>query len=110
MFVVSELIIYLVLFYHIHVYNETLKTKNSLGLSKETLNGRRNQNIIHLAGQCLSFVIEMSTLFIAQLITVYGDKNNHIGIVPSILIFVHSLMTICFILTSHELRKFYFEK
>ena len=104
LFIILELVIYIILFVHIYCHNEKLMNGNQLGLSKDTLKKRKTKNVITLFGQFLSFVIETIATII---LSVYLS----IGFVfPPLHMFIAALLTASFFLSSPELKRFYFNQ
>ena len=107
-FIVAEMAIYVFLFYDVYHHNEELKNGNSLGLSTDILNQRKQRNVITLVGQFLAFIIEIIGVNLILLVVVYHGTNDFVGIVPRLKIFGSALLMITYFLTSPELRNFYF--
>ena len=103
-FVVAELVMYIILFKDLYCHNKELKNGNSLGLSADTLRKRQKKNVITLFGQCLSFVIEIVGTFIITF-PIQGSIND-----GPIRIFLAALLVASYFVASPELKRFYFKK
>ena len=102
-FIVGELIIYLILFKDQYEYNKELQNGKSLGLSKDNLQKRHRKNVISLFGQFATFVIEFVTSVIYHVaIHMEFSAFNIKQSLDMLLVFSY--------FTSPELRQFYFIK
>ena len=107
--IVLELAAYIILFWHLHKYNQNLKTDGStLRISHDTLNRRKRRNIVTFVGQFASFIIEIIVTIILQLLVVFNGNNAGNGLVPALAITTSAILTITFFVASPELKKFYF--
>ena len=97
-FIITELMIYFVLFHDIYRHNQTLVNGNSLGISQDTLRQRKRKNIITLCGQCVCFLVEILVSTILLVVEVRFGQ---------VLIFT-AFHTAAFFLASPELKKYYF--
>ena len=100
----TEVTMYLVIFWGLHKQNKF----HTRGLSLETIKHRNKKNAITLTGQVLSFVVELCTSIIAQLLIM----DNSFGILePAALtcwiIVITSTVSVLQFMTSPELRRFY---
>ena len=100
----TEVTMYLVIFWGLHKQNKF----HTRGLSLETIKHRNKKNAITLSGQVLSFVVELCTSIIAQLLIM----DNSFGILePAALtcwiIVITSTVSVLQFMTSPELRRFY---
>ena len=100
----TEVTMYLVIFWGLHKQNKF----HTRGLSLETIKHRNKKNAITLSGQVLSFVVELCTSIIAQLLII----DNSFGIFePAALtcwiIVITSTVSVLQFMTSPELRRFY---
>ena len=101
--IVMELIIYAILFKHLHDHNLKAE-KSNLGLSKEILNQRKRKNVISFVGEFISFVIECSVPILIQLMVAYNFNHS----LPIIGPFLDFALVIAFFVSSPEIRRFYF--
>ena len=99
-FVLAELTIYILIFYHLYHHTEDLKKFQLLGISTKSLNQRHKKNIISFFGQFVLFVIEISITVIPQLL-------ENWALLPAFWI-SKAMLTIAFILISTELRQYCF--
>ena len=102
-FIVGELIIYLILFKDQYEHNKELQNGKSLGLSKDNLQKRHRKNVITLFGQFATFVIEfvISVIYHVAIHMEFSAFN--------IKQFLEMLLVFSYF-TSPELRQFYFIK
>ena len=105
--VTFEVIIYIILFKHLHAYNKDMK-KRKLGLSTETLNKRKRRNVITFLGEFAAFMVE-SVFAILMLVILYHESNQIIWFVPFIALFSQVALILTFFLASPELKRFYFD-
>ena len=102
-FIVVELIIYLILFKDQHEHNKELQNGKSLGLSKDNLQKRHRKNVISLFGQFATFVIEfVSSVIYHVAIHMEFSAFNIKQSLDMLLVFSYFI--------SPELRRFYFIK
>ena len=104
-FVIIELFMYLTIFHHLYIYNN----KGVSGLSADTINKRKRQNVISLTGQCISFVVETIVGLVTQFIMFFHASSSFADeslFVPVVLIGM-ALVTITEFISSPELRRFY---
>ena len=106
--VTFEVIIYVILFIHLHAYNQDTK-KRKLGLSTETLNKRKRRNVITFLGEFAAFMIESVFGILMQLVILYHESNQIIWFVPFIALFSQVALILTFFLASPELKRFYFD-
>ena len=100
----TEVTMYLVIFWGLHKQNK-FQTR---GLPLETIKHRKKKNAITLTGQVLSFVVELCTSIIAQLLIM----DNSFGILEPaamtcLVIVITSTVSVLQFMTSPELRRFY---
>ena len=102
-FIVVELLMYVILFRHVYCYNKELKNGKSLGLPADTLLIRQKKNVINIFGQCLSFSIEtICTLFISVAIQLNFTTFN-------VRILGNTFLVTSYFVALPELRRFYFK-
>ena len=65
---------YVILFQHIFSHDEDMKTKGSLGLSKDTFTQRKQRNVITLSGQFARFIVKiaMSGFYLSGTLYILG--------------------------------------
>ena len=98
MFIITELIIYIILFHDIYTHNQKLINGNSLGISQDTLRQRKRKNVTTLFGQCICFVVEILVTIILLVVDVrYGQ-----------VVTFTAFHTAALFLTSPELKRYYF--
>ena len=102
-FIIVELLMYIILFRHVYCYNKELKNGKSLGLPADTLLKRQKKNVITIFGQCLSFVIEsLGTFFISVAI--------HLNFTTFyVRILGNTFLVASYFVALPELRRFYFK-
>ena len=106
--IILELGAYILLFWHLHKYNQSLKENgNQLGLSHGTLNLRKRRNVITFVGQFASFVIEIFVTIILQLLIVFNGSHAGNWFVTALAITSSAILTITFFVASPELKQFY---
>ena len=124
--IICEMLMYLILFYEQYTYNENLQmkkstefemghsktqnsqdteAKNKIGVSKQDLINRKQKNVVTLFGQFLSFLTEIIASTIVQII--YASSGTLSGIHHPTSIFTTAILTVSFILSSPELKRFY---
>ena len=102
--ILTELGIYIVIFWTLYNANQTPK----LGLTKDTINKRNRKNVITLSGQVISFFIE--TLCAIIMSSLYsGFELVEPAAVTPMLVIASSIISVSQIVTSPELRQFYFK-
>ena len=112
-FVLVEMSIYIILFHYFHTHNVSIKKeKQGLGLSPDTIKGRKKQNVITLSGQSISFIVETVAVTIGQLIIFFHNTHNTQfpdgSLAASFILPFSAVLTGTFFVASPELRRFYF--
>ena len=106
--VTFEVIIYVILFIHLHAYNQEL-TKQKLGLPIETINKRKRRNVISFLGEFATFVVETVFGIFMELVILFYGSDQIIWFLPFFAIFSQAALIITFFLASPELKRFYFD-
>ena len=109
--IIFELMAYLILFWHMKHYNETLEKrngKNILNISEAIFRQRKRKNVITFVGQFACFIVEIVVSVIVQILTVYHGSNVGNGLLPVIFISSSAILSTTFIMASPEIRRFYF--
>lgn len=99
LFVLSELICYIIIYRTLVNSDSSIKSM----VSKETFNKRSRRNVITLAGQSFSFVVEFG-FGVTVLITLYYQLDPAISLTSVIV--TSSLLSLINVMTSHELRRY----
>ena len=99
---------YIIMFHHLYLYHKETTYKNSLGLSKETIEKRKNKNVMTFFGQFLSFFIETGVTIAMQVVVSFQFESYMPIIITMVHSFTAALLVITFVLASPELRRFYF--
>ncbi len=84
------------------MYDNSIVESKSM-VSKETFNKRSRRNVITLAGQSFSFVVEFG-FGVTVLITLYYQLDPAISLTSVIV--TSSLLSLINVMTSHELRRY----
>ena len=95
MFIVTEFVMYLILFKDMFDHNKELQNGKSLGISADNLRKRQRKNVITLSGQAFTFVVE----FVICVLLHFATHEP--------LPFGQILIVFSYIVTSPELRQFY---
>ena len=103
-FIITELIMYIILFKDLFDHNNELKNRKLSGLSAENLQKRQRKNVITLSGQGLTFVIEFVMSVVFHFVVQIDFYPSYISQ------FIQILLVFSHIVTSPELRRFYFNR
>ena len=102
-FIIVELLMYIVLFRHVYFYNKELKNGKSLGIPADTLQKRQKKNVITIFGQCLSFTIETLCTFFISVAIQLNFTTFYVRIL------CNTFLVASYFVALPELRRFYFK-